>query len=101
MIKKAKRDLALRKLPVEIRPIAVGELTDRCADKTMLYVTEDDLKITCNSDQLCLGTKSGMEGAIHVIRELLQDKCDDGFGLLLMHMDAANAFNSITRSVDL
>ena len=47
---KAKRELALRKLPVGIRPIGVGELMDRCADKTMLYETEDDVKITCNSD---------------------------------------------------
>ena len=37
-----------------------------------------------------------MESAIHVIRELFQDKCDEGFGLLLM--DAVNAFNSISRS---
>ena len=72
---------------------------DRCADKTMLYVTEDDVKITCNSDQLCSGIKSGMEGAIHAIRELFQDKCDDRFALLLM--DAANAFNSISRSAAL
>ena len=74
---------------------------DRCADKSMLYVTEDDVKITCNSDRLCSGIKSGilMEGAIHAIRELFQDKCDDGFGLLLM--DAANAFNSISRSAAL
>ena len=69
---KAKRELALRKLPVGIRPIGVGELMDRCADKTMLYVTEDDVKITCNSDQLCSGIKSGMEGTIHATRELFQ-----------------------------
>ena len=35
-----------------------------------------------------------MEGAIYAIREIFQDKCDDGFDLLLM--DAANAFNSIS-----
>ena len=55
---------------------------DRCVDKTMLYVTEGDVKITCNPDQLCSGIKSGMEGAIHARGELFQDKCDDGFGSL-------------------
>ena len=56
---------------------------DRCADKTMLYVTEDDVKIARNSDQLCSGIKSGI---IHAIRELFQDKdkCDDEFGTLLI-----------------
>ena len=96
---KAKRELALRKLPAGIRPIGVGELMDRCADKTMIYVTEDDVKIACNIDQLCSGIKSGMEGAIHAIRQLFQNRSDDGYGLLLM--DAANAFNSISRSAAL
>ena len=44
---KVKRELALRKLPVGITPVGVGDLMDRCVDKTMLYVTEDDVKITC------------------------------------------------------
>jgi len=42
---------------------------DRCADKTMLYVTEGDVKDACNSDQLCYGIKAGMEAAIHAIRD--------------------------------
>ena len=46
---KAKRELALKKLPVGVRPIGVGELMDRCADKTMLDVTEGDVKDACNS----------------------------------------------------
>jgi len=96
---KAKRELALKKLPVGVRPIGVGELMDRCADKTMLYVTEGDVKDACNSDQLCSGIKAGMEAAIHAIRELFQESCEDGFRLLLM--DAANAFGSLSRSAAL
>ena len=91
--------LALKKLPVGVRPIGVGELMDRCADTTMLYVTEGDVKDACNSDQLCSGIKAGMEAAIHAIRELFQERCEDGFGLLLM--DAANAFGSLSRSAAL
>ena len=33
---------------------------------------------------------------IHPIQELFQERCEDGFGLLLM--DAANAFGSLSRS---
>ena len=77
----------------------MGELCDRCADKTMLEVTGDDVKNVCNTDQLCSGIKSGMEGAIHAIRQLYQEKCDDGFGLLLM--DASNAFQTISRAAAL
>ena len=74
-------------------------ICDRCADKTMLEVTGDDVKNVCNTDQLCSGIKSGMEGAIHAIRQLYQEKCDDGFGLLLM--DASNAFQTISRAAAL
>ena len=96
---KAKREIALRKLPAGVRPIGVGELCDRCADKTMLEVTGDDMKNVCSTYQLCSGIKSGMEGAIHAIRQLYQEKCDDGFGLLLM--DASNAFQTISRAAAL
>ena len=97
-VQKAKREIALRKLPAGVRPIGVGELCDRCPDKTMLEVTGDDVKNVCNTDQLCSGIKSGMEGAIHAIRQLYQQKCD-GFGLLLM--DASNAFQTISRAAAL
>ena len=40
-----------------------------------------------------------MEGVIHAIRQLYQDKCADGFGLLLM--DASNAFQTIRRAAAL
>ena len=63
------------------------------------YVTEGDAKDACNSDQLCSGIKAGMEAAIHATRELFQERCEDGFGLLLM--DAANAFGCLSRSAAL
>ena len=96
---KAKRELALRKLPAGVRPIGIGELMDRLSDKVMIDVTEDDVKVACNSDQLCSGIKGGIESAVHAIRELFDENCHNGFGLLLM--DAVNAFNSISRSATL
>ena len=43
--------------------------------------------------------KAGIEGAVHSIRQLYDEKADSGFGLFLS--DADNAFNSISRSVAL
>jgi hypothetical protein len=67
----------------------------------MIEVTEDDVKFACNSDQLSSGIKfeAGIEGAIHSIRELFNNKCDEGFGLLLN--DAVNAFNTRSRAAAL
>ena len=92
---KAKREIALKKLPAGVRPIGCGELLDRLCDKVMVFVTEDDVKISCNADQLCSGIKAGIEGAVHSIRELFDANCDNGFCLFLS--DADNAFNSINR----
>ena len=72
---------------------------DRLGDKVMIDVTEDDVKVACNADQLCSGIKGGIESAVHAIRELFDENCHDGFGLLMM--DAVNAFNSISRSATL
>ena len=92
---KAKREIALKKLPAGVRPIGCGELLDRLCDKVMVFVTEDDVKNSCNADQLCSGIKAGIEGAVHSIRELFDANCDNGFCLFLS--DADNAFNSINR----
>ena len=65
----------------------------------MIDVTKDDVKVACNSNQLCSGVKGGIEGAVHAIRELFDEICDDGFGLLLM--DAVYVFNPIGRPATL
>ena len=96
---KAKRELALKKLPAGIRPIGIGEMMDQLCDKVMIEVTEDDVKIACNSDQLCSGIKAGIEAAVHSVRQIYNKKSIEGFGLLLM--DADNAFNSVKRSAAL
>jgi hypothetical protein len=96
---KAKRELALKKLPAGVRPIGIGELMDRLSDKVMIDITNNDVKEACNADQLCSGIKAGIESAVHSIRELFNQNSDAGFGLLLM--DAANAFGSISRSAAL
>ena len=44
---------------------------------------------------MCSGLCSGLEGSIHAVRELLDEHCNLGWGLLLV--DATNVFNSVNR----
>jgi len=55
--------------------------------------TRSDLEEVCGISQLCSGLQAGMEGAIHVVRELFDQHSGDGWGVLLV--DARNAFNSV------
>lgn len=58
-------------------------------------ITCCDLEKLCGADQLCSGLRSGLEGVIHAVKELFDDHCNQGWGLLLV--DASNAFNFINR----
>ena len=80
-----------------VRPVGIGESTDRCFEKIMTITTGSDVMEICGSDQLCSGIKSGIEGAIHAISQKFNEHCHEGWGLLLT--DAENAFNSISRPV--
>ena len=65
----------------------------------MAKATGIDVEELCGVSQLCSGLQAGIEGAIHAIRELYEEHCGNGWGVLLV--DAKNAFNSLNRSAAL
>ena len=78
-----------------VRPIGIGEPSWKILGKTVALVTRSVLEEVCGVDQLCSGLRSGLEGAVHAIHELLIEHCNFGWGLLLV--DATNVFNSVNR----
>eukprot|EP00117_Sycon_ciliatum_P034485 scpid45796/ scgid4762/ len=88
------RLIALDKDP-GVRPIGVGEVVRRIISKAILKVTKADTIQSVGCLQLCGGQESGIEAAIHAMREIFQQ--DDTEGILFA--DASNAFNRLNRSV--
>ena len=68
-----------------VRPIGVGETLCCILRKIVCLLTRDNAESVCGANQLCAGLQFGMEGAIHMVKDL--------FSIT----DAKNAFNSINR----
>ena len=63
------RLIALDKCP-GVHPVDIGEALRRVLGKIVALASRADFEEVCGTDQLCSGLWAGMEGAIHVVKEL-------------------------------
>jgi hypothetical protein len=91
----ANRLVALDKMP-GIRPIGIGDIWRHFFAKCVLSVATSYATDSCGCDQLCVGLRAGVDGAIHGMSALWRElEADDNTGFLLI--DASNAFNEVSR----
>ena len=90
------RVIALDKTP-GVRPIGIGDTTRRIIAKAVLSVVRTDVQNASGCLQLCGGQISGIEAAVHAVRNAFNS--EDCEAALLV--DASNAFNSLNRQVAL
>eukprot|EP00957_Ditylum_brightwellii_P091484 6966319-Ditylum_brightwellii.AAC.1 len=89
----AGRLIGLDKCP-GVQSMGIGEVLQKLAGKSVLFVCGEVVTKACGAKQLYTGIRSGIEGGIHAMNDLWSDYGDDKkWGILLM--DARNAFNEL------
>ena len=92
----ASRRVALEKCP-GFRPIGIGEVMRRIVGKTVCRKFKTEMELSSGPLQLAAGQMSGIDAAIHSMRNFFNNS--DRGGVLLV--DAKNAFNLLNRRVAL
>ena len=91
--------LACRLIPLDknpgLRPIGVGEVLRRIAEKVVMKVLKEDIKKAVGCLQLSAGQKAGCEAAIHAMHGIFESNETEA----ILMINAENAFNSINRKV--
>ena len=86
--------IACRLIPVDkspgVRPIGIGEVLRRIIGRSILKCLANDLKRLGQSDQLCLGKKSGIEHLIHALHDFDTPQAE-----AMLLINAENDFNSL------
>ena len=81
-------------VPVDIRPIAIGEILRRITAKYLCLVNRKMFLQHLAPIQLGVGARCGMESIIHSVRLELEVADSD---YVLFQVDFRNAFNNISR----
>ena len=92
----AARLIPLDKGNGKIRPVAIGGVLRRLVTKIAIA---DDVPRNVPyllPEQVCSGVRSGGEAMFHAVRELMDERGDDS-NLVLVSIDASNAFNRFSR----
>ena len=90
------RLIALDKNP-GVRPIGVGEIPRRIIAKAVLSVIGGEIQEAAGSIQLCSGQTSGIEAAVHAMKQAYEDEAVEA----VLLVDAKNAFNCLNREAAL
>ena len=80
-----------------IRPNGIGETLRRIVGKCVSKLLQDDIQVASGTLQTCAGIKSGIEAAIHAMKETF----DKEWCRVVMLVYADNAFNRLNRNVAL
>ncbi|KAF6209915.1 hypothetical protein GE061_015669 [Apolygus lucorum] len=96
----ASRLVALDKSP-GVRPVGVGECLRRILGKCMALVTGEDVMMACGARQLAGGLSAGVEGAVHAMSTIFEQKATGSSNWGFLMVDANNAFNTINRKLAL
>ena len=80
-----------------VRPIGIGEVLRRIIGKSIGKLLRKDIQKGCGTLQTCTGIESGIEAAIHALKQKFDsDECE-----AVWLMDADNAFNRLNRATSL
>ena len=90
------KGLPLDKMP-GVRPIGIGEIKRRIIGKAIVEAANFDIQKAAGPLQLCAGQSSGVEAAVHAMKEIWELHATDG----ILMVDADNAFNRLNRKVAL
>ena len=87
------RLIALDKNP-GVRLVGVEETWRRLFSKIVLKITGPKITMTCQDDHMCVRLKAVIEGAVHRVQAIWEEKLTtEDWGFLLV--DAKNTFNEI------
>ena len=94
--------VALRKTrpdePLDVRPIAVGEVFRRLVGKCVCHITSQKAREILQPAQFGVACPLGTEKVVHQIHDLISEHWDnDDFAF--MKVDYKNAFNSVSRQL--